>query len=74
MCYNMWYIYICDSVTVKSIVEDFRDIDTDVTWHSFSFKIDELIEEHGHKVYIYCHIIAISTPLNLLGPELGDVQ
>jgi hypothetical protein len=30
-------------------------------------KIDELIEEHGH-------IIANSTPLNLFGPELGDVQ
>jgi hypothetical protein len=25
-------------------------------------KIDELIEEHGHKVYINRHIIAISTP------------
>jgi hypothetical protein len=37
-------------------------------------KIDELIEEYGHIVYIYCHIIANSTPLNLCGPELGDVQ
>jgi hypothetical protein len=37
-------------------------------------KIDELIEEHGHKVYIYHHIIANNTPLNLFGPRLGDVQ
>jgi hypothetical protein len=37
-------------------------------------KIYEFIEEHGHKVYIYCHIIAISTQLNLFGPGIGDVQ
>jgi hypothetical protein len=37
-------------------------------------KIDELIEEPGHKVYISCHIIVISAPLNLFGSELGDVQ
>jgi hypothetical protein len=33
-------------------------------------KIDNFIKDHGHKVYIYCHIIAISTPLNLFGPKL----
>jgi hypothetical protein len=37
-------------------------------------EIDWLIVEHGHKVYIYRHVIAILTPLNLFGPELGDVQ
>jgi hypothetical protein len=37
-------------------------------------KIDELIEEPGHKVYIYCHIIDISAPLNLFSSRLGDVQ
>jgi hypothetical protein len=37
-------------------------------------KIDELIEENRHKVYMYRHVIAISTPLNLFGLRLGDVQ
>jgi hypothetical protein len=36
-------------------------------------KIDELIAEHGHQVYIYTHIIAISTLLNLFGPKLKDI-
>jgi hypothetical protein len=40
----------------------------------YQVKIDEFIEEHGHKVYIYHHIIAISTPLNLCGTRLGNVQ
>jgi hypothetical protein len=40
----------------------------------FHFKIDELIEEPGHNIYMYHHIIANSTPLNLCRPEVEDVQ
>jgi hypothetical protein len=37
-------------------------------------RIDELIEECGHKVYVYVDIIDNPIPLNLSGPELRDVQ